>query len=483
MACTTILVGKKASYDGSTIMARNDDSPSGIFTPKKIEFYPRKQGKETYRSVISHVEIELPEESFAYTATPNIDMHEGLWLASGINEFNVSVTATETLTTNARVMGADPYVKYQKAEEGKEEVKGGIGEEDIVRLVLPYIKSAREGVLRLGSLLETYGTYEPNGIGFADHDEVWWLETIGGHHWIAKRVEDDQYVVMPNQFGIDSFDFEDAFSKGEKHLCSKDLREFIEEYHLDLTMDGLFNPRLAFGSHDDSDHVYNTPRAWYVIKTLNPSYLKEHELTPLSDNLPWSLRPERKLTIEEVKYLLASHYQGTEYDPYARFGKVEMKGAYRPIGISRTSDMSILQVRPSEEAFCSIQWINFGCNCFNASAPLYTNCTRVPEYYKNTTDKVSTDNFYWSMRLLGALVDSHFNICEMLIERYQSKVSNRSHEMINRFDRLIKEGKLIQDEANDALAAMVKEETDDVLNKVLYQVSCHMKNGYSRSDN
>ena len=119
MACTTILVGKKASYDGSTIMARNDDSPSGIFTPKKIEFYPRKQGKETYRSVISHVEIELPEESFAYTATPNIDIHEGLWLASGINEFNVSVTATETLTTNARVMGADPYVKYQKAEEGK----------------------------------------------------------------------------------------------------------------------------------------------------------------------------------------------------------------------------------------------------------------------------------------------------------------------------------------------------------------------------
>ena len=49
MACTTILVGKKASYDGSTIMARNDDSPSGIFTPKKIEFYPRKQGKETYK--------------------------------------------------------------------------------------------------------------------------------------------------------------------------------------------------------------------------------------------------------------------------------------------------------------------------------------------------------------------------------------------------------------------------------------------------
>ena len=36
MACTTILVGKKASYDGSTMMARTEDSQSGIFTPKEV---------------------------------------------------------------------------------------------------------------------------------------------------------------------------------------------------------------------------------------------------------------------------------------------------------------------------------------------------------------------------------------------------------------------------------------------------------------
>ena len=42
-----------------------------------------------------------------------------------------------------------------------------------------------------------------NGIAFQDVNEIWWLETIGGHHWIAKRVPDDRYVVMPNQFGID----------------------------------------------------------------------------------------------------------------------------------------------------------------------------------------------------------------------------------------------------------------------------------------
>ncbi len=45
-----------------------------------------------------------------------------------------------------------------------------------------------------------------NGIAFQDVNEIWWLETIGGHHWMARRVPDDSYVVMPNQLGIDAFE-------------------------------------------------------------------------------------------------------------------------------------------------------------------------------------------------------------------------------------------------------------------------------------
>ena len=93
------------------------------------------------------------------------------------------MTATETITSNPRVLGADPYVAYQPRKGSKKEVPGGLGEEDLVTVILPYIHTAREGVLRMGALLEQYGTYEPNGMAFADENEVWWLETIGGHHW------------------------------------------------------------------------------------------------------------------------------------------------------------------------------------------------------------------------------------------------------------------------------------------------------------
>ncbi len=484
MACTTILVGKNASYDGSTMIARNDDSPSGVFTEKKmIVIKSEKQPKE-YKSVISHVSIKLPENSLSFTLMPNVSNKEGIWGASGINSENVSMTATETITTNPRVLGADPLVRLHKDENGKE-IPGGIGEEDIVYLVLPYIKSAREGVYRLGKLLEEYGTYESNGIAFSDKDEIWYLETIGGHHYIARKVPDDVYVVMPNQFGIDEFDFDDAFSKQENYICSKDLKEFIADNHLDLTIgENKFNPRLAFGSHDDSDHVYNTPRAWYMLRYFNPHTFKfdgdNARYTPLSDDLPWCLKPERKVTVEDVKYILSSHYQGTVYDCYSKIKDEKMKGAYRPIGISRTSFMSINQIRGyMPKKLQSIEWICFGSNAFNSVVPLYTNVDSIPEYFSNTTLDVNTDNFYWSSRLIGALVDAHFQTCSIFVERYQASLVSQAYKILNEYDKKPKSLK----EANEKLAKIAKTETDKCLKNVLYTASCHMINGYSRSDN
>ena len=366
MACTTILVGKKASYDGSTMIARNDDSPSGKFTPKKyVVVHPDEQPRK-YISVLSHVEIDLPDNPMRYTAVPNAVEGDGIWAASGVNAANVAMTATETITSNPRVLGADPLVVYQPVKDGQEEIKGGIGEEDIVCLVLPYIRNAREGVKRLGSLLEQYGTYEMNGIAFQDADEIWWLETIGGHHWIARKVPDDVYVVMPNQLGIDQFNLEDAFSEQKEYMCSADLKDFIEKYHLNLAMDGVLNPRDAFGSHDDSDHVYNTPRAWYMGRCLNPRTWRwdgpAADFTPYSDNIPWCMVPERKVTVEDVKYVLSSHFQGTPYDPYAGYGESNMRGAYRSIGINRNDFMSLIQINDNRpDDIKAIQWL---CLCF-----------------------------------------------------------------------------------------------------------------------
>lgn len=493
MACTTILVGKKASYDGSTMIARNDDSPSGRFTPKKyVVVHPDEQPRK-YISVLSHVEIDLPDNPMRYTAVPNALEGDGIWAASGVNEANVAMTATETITSNPRVLGADPLVVYQPAKDGQEEIKGGIGEEDIVCLVLPYIHSAREGVKRLGSLLEQYGTYEMNGIAFQDAEEIWWLETIGGHHWMARKVPDDVYVIMPNQLGIDQFNLEDAFSEQKEYMCSADLKDFIEKYHLNLAMDGVLNPRDAFGSHDDSDHVYNTPRAWYMGRCLNPRTWRwdgpAADFTPYSDNIPWCMVPEKKVTVEDVKYVLSSHFQGTPYDPYAGYGESNMRGAYRSIGINRNDFMSLIQINDNRpDDIKAIQWLSFASNAFNVMVPFYADIETTPDYLSNTTGEVSTDNFYWSSRMIAAMADASYKKSIFHIERYQEHVLSKGHEIINRYDDMIQNETntdrhlALKHEANLAVADMLKAATSDTLGKVLYELSNEMKNAYSRSD-
>ena len=567
MACTTILVGKDASFDGSTIIARNEDSPSGVFCAKNFTVVtPDKQPKH-YKSVLSHVEIDLPDNPMRYTSVPNAIDDEGIWGAAGVNEANVAMTATETITSNERVLGADPLVEYKKAQgkpgdaDYEPEVIGGIGEEDMVTLVLPYIKSAREGVERLGALLEKYGTYEMNGIAFSDCNEIWWLETIGGHHWIAVRVPDDAYVTMPNQLGIDAFDLTDALTSAQENMCSSDFKNWMEEYHLNVEFEEdcvcsstcdcycscgsdcgcaapcgcdsdcscgdecncekagnacgcaaacgcdsdctcgcqddegahiIINPRLSFGSRSDADHVYNTPRAWAMHRFFYPEYFDgpHAQWGPESDDIPFSMAAPHKITMEDVKYLLSLHYQGTDYDPYSKRAPKNTRGKYRPIGINRNSELAAIQLRGwAPKAVQAIQWMAYGPNTFNALVPFYANVNTTPTYLNNTGAVATSESFYWANRLIAALCDPHFNTCSNHIEHYQEAVGSFGWRLINEIDRKVaREGisyqdaaKLLED-ANEKMSARLKKETDKTLTQVLYTASLDMKNGFAMSD-
>ena len=462
MPCTTILVGKKASYDGSTLMARNDDSQAGELNIKKcVVIKPEEQMKQ-YASVLSAFKMDLPEDPMRYTCVPNVKKDRGIWAGAGINEVNVAMSATETITSNPRVLGADPLCN------------DGIGEEDMVVLVLPYIHSAREGVLRLASILEKYGTYEMNGIGFQDVDEIWWLETIVGHHWIAKRVPDDRYVIMANQQGIDSFDFSDAFGNKENHMCHPDMLNFIKDNFLNSTGSSFenFNVREAFGSKSDFDKVYNTPRVWYSQRYLNPnSYIDE----PESFTLPWSLTPESLISIEDVKYVLSSHYQHTDVDPYNNGSN-----KYRSVGINRNTFVVCTQLRPyCQKDRMAVEWLAFACNAFNTFIPFYANVTSLPSYIQDTPEIVDSNSLFWASRMIGALTDSHYASCHPYVEQYQLKVQSQMHTFLSQFD---KDSMHDLKDKNQIISDYMQKETTLLLNELLFIDCNEMKNAFSRSD-
>lgn len=187
--------------------------------------------------------------------------------------------------------------------------------------------------------------------------------------------------------------------------------------------------------------------------------------------------PEKKITVEDVKYVLSSHYQGTPYDPYASYGDKTMCGAYRSIGINRNDVMTLIQMRPEGEP---VQWLALASNAFNVLAPFIpasighlSTCQRPPESLHGEL-------------LLDEPYDRSHGRCflQQIRVPYRTlsgKVAAKSHVILNHYDALLAqendEGKCkkLQEEANEKTAQMLREAAADTLDKVLYELSGQMK--------
>lgn len=467
--CTTILVGKDATIDGSTMIARSEDGGSTIIPEAFIAVNPKEQPKH-YKAVISGQEIDnedLLPNPLRYTSAPDASGKNGIWAAAGINDATVAMTATETITTNSRIQGIDPLVE-----------EGGLGEEDFVTLTLPYIHSAREGVKRLGYLVEKYGTYEMNGSAFADHDEVWYIETIGGHHWAARRIPDDAYVAAPNRLNIDFFDFNDE----ENFMCSSDLLDIINEYHLNPDYQG-YNLRHIFGSSTIKDAHYNNPRAWYIHRYFDP----EWEGKPGDQDQPFITYAKKKISPEDIKFLESSHYQDTKYDVYSTTNTEAEKKLFRPIGINRNFETHILQIRNDvEEGIAGVQWLAFGPNTFNCFVPFYTNVTTTPASFQTSPDFDLT-KIFWLNKLNAQLGDTNYKVYSALEQAFEEKTMAKLRQIENETDRAVKglTGRDLQEkleEANQKMADLTYKQTSALTGEMVKDGHSLMKLKYDLLD-
>nr|MCR4804662.1 C69 family dipeptidase [Clostridia bacterium] len=184
------------------------------------------------------------------------------------------------------------------------------------------------------------------------------------------------------------------------------------------------------------------------------------------------------------------HYQGTMYDPYSGHSDPLHKGELRPIGINRNNFLSLTQIRPDKPIDSAVlEWHAFGSNAFNAFVPTFANVETMPAYFACTETTVSTESFYWANRLIGAMADASYGKCKAHVERYQQKVQTEGWRIVKETDAKIASEGLsgevsirAQEEANEKIAAMVRKETDDVLQKVLFERSNQMKNAFARAD-
>lgn len=386
-ACTSILIGAKASIDGSVMIGRNEDAKAAW--PKHFVVHPAKETTAAqFVSPDNGFTLPLPTHAAKYTATPEWTDQYGVFEEAGINEYGVAMSATESTYSNDRVLGCDPLVK------------NGIAEEAMVTVVLPYVRTARAGVQRLGQLVEHYGTAESNGILFADQTEAWYLETGAGHYWVAQRIPDHAYAVVANQMAIQTVDFHDPAN----FLFAADLQRFVTDNHLNPHRD-QFNWREIFGTRDQSDLYYNTPRVWYGQQRFTPQVSAQ----PQSFDLPFIQYADRQLAVTDAQDYLSSHFEGTPYDPVGAGSPADRK-RFRPVSLAKTQESHVLQLRPDlEPALAGIQWLAMGVGAQSVYVPFYAGIDQTPAAYQLGTATYDSQSAYWVYKLISVLNDAHYH--------------------------------------------------------------------------
>ena len=438
--CTTIIIGQEQTADGSMIVARSEDWDA--MEAKNYEIFEgTDNGPREFVAKDSPFRCELPEKALGYSALSPYNLH-GHWGSAGFNTAGVGMSATESIFSNDEVLKHDPLVE------------NGVAENSVFNITLPYIHTAREGVERLGMLIEKYGIAEGFGIGFVDSKEIWYLETACGHRWLACRMPKDQYFVTGNQSRFRTYDPNDK----ENYLASADLIEFAEKHGLYNPAQGAFDFHVAYARDVVLDTTYNYPRVWGLQQLFSPEI--KNDVT--KNTFPVFAKPAHKITLTELRTAFRFHYDNTEHDPYLNSNPKE---PYRPVSIFRTTQTHLLQVRPElPQAIGCINYVAMGMADLGVFLPLYQGITSYPKAYTKGNGESSADSAYWKFRKIMVLGMTNYNKYAPVIKeayaKFEAETDQRQREMEEEYLRIYKTQPL---HAQDLLQAF----SDKVLNSAL----------------
>ena len=307
-ACTSIMVGRKASADGSVMTSHTCDSwyrtwiqsvpPADYPNDTVMSIYTGRMHTETPSSMDGVKEVgQIPQAKHTYrfldTAYPCLNEHQ---LAIG----ETTYTGREELTNP----------------------DGGLFMiEELERVALQRCKTAREAIQLMGQLAEEYG-YRDAGecLTIADPKEVWIFEIQGvgkgnkGAVWAAVRIPDDHIAVSANISRIGKLDLNDK----DNYMASSNVKDVALKMGLwDGKSEFSFWKAYSGGNYMKEPKNYSI-RELYIMQQLAPSAGFTDEL----EELPLSVKPDAPVTLEKVAELLGSYYEGT---PHNLSGRLKVK--------------------------------------------------------------------------------------------------------------------------------------------------------------
>jgi dipeptidase len=372
-ACTSVVVGKSASVDGAVMTSHTCDGAYDF----RLALVPRQSHKPGEMRPVYKGGGESPE-----LAAPLRKMGEIPEVAETFAYIN---TAYPFMNENQVMMGETTIG-------GRNELYNGDGWFEIwelQRMALERAKTAREAVQIMGSLAETYG-YGDYGecLTVTDPNEAWVFEIFGagplqkGSVWAAQRVPDGEVAVSANRSRIGAINLDDPAN----FMASPNV---FETAKLMGFWDGQ-SPFLYNKAYGTKPSYYNARREWRVLSLIAPSL----KLDSWIGEYPFSVVPDKKVSVQDVMRINRDHYEGTEFDltkgpaagPFGnpnRYPTPKTNGEWeRAISIFRCSYSTVLQARSwLPNAIGGIAWFAEDAAHTSTYIPLYAGITAVPESF------------------------------------------------------------------------------------------------------
>ena len=446
-ACTSVIVGKAASVDGSTMTSHSCDSRTDRTWMNIVPHRKHKPGamapiymgsKETKGpddpDAISVGQIPQVPETYAYINSAYPVMNEKQ-LAIGETTFG-----------------------------GKSELKSDEGILDcpeLYRLALERASTARDAIRIIDRLTTEFG-YDDYGecFTFADTRETWHFEILGpgagkrGAVWAAVRIPDEHVGVSANASRIRQIDLSDTAN----YMASTNVFSLAKEK-------GWWKPESgqAFEfcyAYADRNGMYSRRREWRVLSKAAPSL----KLDPNAENYPLSVKAESKLSVNNVLEIFRDYYQGTDFDmtngvyskdkegkavksPVANpFMNNEYKELFkvkseRTIACARATYVHVTQSRSwLPDAVGGVVWLGYDNPATTPHTPFYCGIESMPKSYMvDGRQKIRRDCAWWAFRYVGQLCYLRYQDMVKDVEEVWKDVEGKAFAGQTEFEKKIVE--------------------------------------------
>lgn len=372
-SCTTIIVGKDASADGSYFFGRTDDSTASDVTTVKNNPAFDYGDTFTYHDVYANYDFELPGKGMQYMTAPSVSAYNnGEWGEGALNEMQVGMTATESIYGGDKALAADPF-----------NTDNGIEESVIPNLVMPYATSARQGVEWLGQLIEKYGMAEADAVVLSDQQEMWWMEMYTGQQWAAVRVPDDCYAVVGNDALIGTIDVNDT----QNVITSPNLVSFAQDHGFLVEENGKIN---CVETYAGPKRDYSQIRVWAGRNKFSPTQVGDYDVNTSYDLF---MKPDQKISLHDAMSFLGYRYEDLKYN-------ANVHPEVRAVGIGNTAEAHIIQYPP--EAAPTL-WAALASPEMSVFLPFYSNTYYLEDAFTIDDANYNPDMAYFKFRRLYAL--------------------------------------------------------------------------------